>query len=67
MKFLKSKQANFLKWRTTNVLSKSTNDKIVVLFVNWGRVRSLFNSFGIDLTDDDFKTYTLSGLGKIFS
>jgi hypothetical protein len=56
-----------LKWRTTNVLSKSTNDKIVVLFVNWGRVRSLFNSFGIDLTDDDFKTYTLSGLGKIFS
>lgn len=66
-KFLLSKQGNFLKWRTTNGLSKSTNDNVARLFANWGRVRNLFNAMGIDLTDEDFKTYLLAGLGKLFS
>ena len=67
MKFLLSNQRNFLKWRITNGLSKSTSDNIAVLFVNWGKVISLFDALGIDLTDDDFKTYILSGLDRILS
>ncbi len=67
MRFISSKQKNLMMWRASNGLSKSTNDNVARLLVNWGMVRSLFNKLGIDLTDEDFKTYLLAGLGKLFS
>jgi len=65
--FISSKQKYIILWRKINGLTKSTNDDIVKLFVMWGIVRSFFNTLDIELTEQDFKTYLLAGLGNIFS
>ena len=67
MGFISSKQEYILIWRASNGLSKSTNDTIVRLLVSWAIVRSFFSALDIELTDHDFKTYLLAGLGKLFS
>lgn len=64
--FILSKQQSFLKWRVSSGLPKSTTDNVAILLVNWDRVRNLFSMLGIELTDEDFKTYLLAGLSKIF-
>jgi uncharacterized C2H2 Zn-finger protein len=64
--FILSKHKDFLKWRVSSGLSKSTTDNVATLLVNWERVRNLFNMLGIELTEEDFKTYLLTGLSKIF-
>jgi hypothetical protein len=65
--FILSKNTAFKKWRASNGLSKSTNDRVASLFVNWVRIRTLFGQLGIELTEQDFKTYILAGLGRLFS
>lgn len=65
--FIMSKHTEIMLWKKTNGLTDSTSDTIVTLFVNWGNVRSFFITLGIELTEQDFKTYLLAGLGKIFS
>ncbi len=66
-RFILSKGKHFSSWRASNGLPKSTSDTIALLMVNWGKVKSLFNMLDIELTEQDFKTYLLAGLGKLFS
>jgi hypothetical protein len=65
--FILSKKIEIDLWRNVNGLSKSTSDDIVMLFVRWGIVRGFFNMLDIELTEQDFKTYLLAGMVKIFS
>jgi predicted RNA binding protein YcfA (HicA-like mRNA interferase family) len=67
MGFISSKNKDFSIWRASNGLSESTNDAITKMFVSWTHVRSLFNMLDIELTEQDFKTYLLVGLNKLFS
>jgi len=64
--FISSKQTEIMLWRKTNGLTKSMNDDIVKLFVSWGFVSSFFHMIDIELTEQDFKTYLLAGMGKVF-
>ena len=65
--FIMSKHTEVMLWKEINGLPYSTKNNIVKLFVNWGEVRGFFNTLDIGLTEQDFKTYLLAGLGKIFS
>jgi len=65
-RFIMSKQKDILTWRAINGLSKSTNDAIARLLISWGYIISFFNTLDIELTEQDFKTYLLEGLGNIF-
>ncbi len=67
MDFILSNQIEIKLWTKVNGLTESTNDTILKLFVNWGSARSFFKMLDIELTEQDFKTYLLAGLGKIFS
>ena len=63
--FILSKKTDL--WRKSNGLTKSTSDTILTLLVNWLKVRRFFKTLDVELTEQDFKTYLLAGLGKIFS
>ena len=65
--FILSKVIEIKSWEKVNGLTESTNDTILRLLVNWGSASSLFNMLDIELTEQDFKTYLLAGLGNIFS
>ncbi len=65
--FILSKHKECNLWRQSNGLTKSTSDTILTLLVNWLEVRSFFKTLDVELTEQDFKTYLLAGLGKIFS
>ena len=67
MKFLSSKSKYVLTWQATNQLPQQTNKAISSLLVNWLQVRSFFKMLDLELTEQDFKTYLLVGLGNIFS
>ena len=67
MAFISSKQENIIIWKATNGLTKSTNDNIARLLVNWAHVRSFFNMLDIELTEQDFKNYLLASLSRVFS
>ncbi len=65
--FLLSKKTECNLWITSNGLTKSTSDTILTLLANWLTVRRFFKTLDVELTEQDFKTYLLAGLGKIFS
>jgi len=65
--FILSKQIEINLWRKSNGLAKSTSDDLVKLLIRWGSVRGFFDMLDIELTEHDFKTYLLAGMGKIFS
>ena len=67
MKFVLSKSKYVLTWQATNQLPQQTNKAISSLLVNWHQVRSFFKMLDLELTEQDFKTYLLVGLGNIFS
>ncbi len=67
MKFILSKSKYVLTWQATNQLPQQTNKAISSLLVNWHQVRSFFEMLDLELTEQDFKTYLLVGLGNIFS
>ena len=54
-------------WRGVSHLPQSTTEDILKLLDNWKQVLTLFYVLKIELTKEDFKTYLLAGLGKIFS
>ncbi len=65
--YISFKQTKIKTWRIGNGLTKSTSDTMVKLLVNWGNARSFIKVLDIEITEQDFKTYLLAGLGKIFS
>jgi len=65
--FIMSKHTGIMLWKEINRLPNSTKDAIVKLFVNWGEVKGFFDTLDVELTEQDFKTYLLTGLGKVFS
>ena len=67
MKFISSKQKDLVAWQATSQLSKSNNDTILGLIINWVHVMNLFSALDIELTKQDFKNYLLAGMGKLFS
>jgi len=66
VKFISSKSKYFLVWLATNGLPQETNQAITKLLFNWHQVRSFFKMHDLELTEQDFKTYILAGLGKLF-
>ena len=67
MEFVLSKSKYVLIWQATNQLPQQTNKAILRLLVNWHQVSSFFETLDLELTEQDFKTYLLVGLGNIFS
>ena len=64
--YFASRQTAFAEWGATCQLPKSTAQAILALITNWAHVKYFFSSFDVELTNQDFKTYFLSGLGKVF-
>ena len=66
MVFITSKLKNFTILKAFNDMTDSTNENIVRLLLSWGKVSIVFKMLNIDLTENDFKTYLLMGLSKLF-
>jgi hypothetical protein len=66
MKFILSKSKHVSSWKATNLLSQQTNEAISKLVFNWYHVSNFFKALDLELTEQDFKTYLLVGLGKLF-
>ena len=67
MSFIRSKLKGITVWKATNQLPQPTTEAMLNLLMNWHHVRYFFSMLDIDLTKQDFKTYLLVGLGRLFS
>ena len=66
VKYFSSRLVALAGWRITCQLPQSTIEAIGALMLNWRHVEHFCTELDIELTNQDFKTYLLSGLGKLF-